>query len=379
MTIMQNTRSTIYIDHLRHNIDAIRTFIPATTEICLAVKANAYGHGAPETTKAAEKAGIRWFGVANTDEGIELREAGITSRIILFSLALPADIPRFIKHNITPVVADRGFLPLLERHLPLNTPSALPYPVHLIIDTGMGRIGCPPEEARSLAEAIVSSPKLNLEGTCTHFAQADAADLSFSREQLKVFLNCIAELRKRGIDPGILHAANSGAIIGLPASHLDMVRPGIMAYGYYPSKEQERKVPLKPVMEFASNVVFIKEVGPNSPISYGSTFRTKQATRIATVAAGYGDGYFRKLSNRGKVCIRGKLYPVAGRVTMDQIMVDIGQDSDVRLYDPAVLFGPDPEALSAEDIADLCETIPYEVTCAISKRVLREYKEHGND
>ena len=372
MANMQNSRSTVYTDHLRHNLSVIRSLIPAKTEICLAVKANAYGHGAPETAKAAEKAGVRWFGVANTDEGIELREAGIGSRIMLFSLVLPDDIPRLIRHSITPVAADTAFIGRLEEHLPKN---ASPYPVHCIIDTGMGRIGCQPAESAALAEAVAASTKLKLEGMCTHFARADAGDTSFSEEQLGTFLDCISAIRNKGIEPGILHAANSGAIIGLPRSHLDMVRPGIMAYGYYPSKEQERKFQLKPVMDFSSSVVFIKEVGPGAPVSYGSTYRTEKKTKIATVAAGYGDGYFRALSNKGQVCIRGKLYRVAGRVTMDQIMVDLGPDSDVELYDRAVLFGPGPPALSAEDIAGLCGTIPYEVTCAVSKRVLREYKQ----
>lgn len=371
MADMRNTRCSIYLHHLRHNLGVIRSLIPAKTEICLAVKANAYGHGAAETVKTAEKAGVRWFGVANTDEGIELREAGVSSRIMLFSLVLPGDIPRFVRHNITPVLADKQFIPLLERHIP---PEKVPYPVHCIIDTGMGRIGCHPAEAVSLAEAAAASAKLKIEGICTHFANADAGERSFAEQQLDIFLSCIENIRGAGIDPGILHAANSGAIIGFPASHLDMVRPGIMAYGYYPSAEQERRVLLKPVMEFASYVVFMKEAAAGSPISYGSTYRTSARTRIATVAAGYGDGYFRALSNKGKVCIRGKLYPVAGRVTMDQIMVDLGTDSDVELYDPAVLFGPDPKALSAEDIAGLCGTIPYEITCAVSKRVLREYR-----
>lgn len=368
---MKNAKKVIYLDHLRHNIGIIRSLIPTTARICLAVKADGYGHGAVEIAKTAAEEGVTWFGVANVEEGTELREAGIKGHILSFSLVLPADIPRLIEYAVTPIIADRGFLRLLQEHLPSGK---APYPVHCMIDTGMGRIGCSPETSLSLSEEVARTEKVSLEGICTHFARADTADQTFSREQLRRFLQAVSTIRNSGINPGLLHAANSGAVIGLPESHFDMVRPGIMAYGYYPSREQERKFELKPVMEFVTKVVYIKEVEKNTPISYGSVYRTTEKTKIATLAAGYGDGYFRMLSNTGKVLINGKLYPVAGRVTMDQIMVDLGPESDVSLYDDAVLFGPTPGAPSAEDIADLCGTIPYEITCALSKRVYPEYR-----
>ena len=235
----------------------------------------------------------------------------------------------------------------------------------------MGRIGCRPDEAHLLAGFISENPYLKLEGICTHFPVSDKEKNEFTLSQIKTFKSCIKKIKGMGINPGKIHAANSGAIIGYPDSYFTAVRPGIMLYGYYPSHGQERMLDIRPVMEFVTKVSFIKTVDKDTPVSYGMTYMTKSKTKIATLPVGYADGYSRLLSNTGRVLIKGKYYPVAGRVCMDQIMIDIGINSGIKAGDDVVLSGPNSQ--TAEDIADIINTISYEVTCLITKRVPRIY------
>lgn len=335
----------------------------------MAVKADAYGHGAISISRAAIDAGVQCLGVAAVEEAAELRDAGIACPIILFSLPLPGEIPALFYYRIIPVVASKEFVLLCNQEGKRNN-SILD--VHLKIDTGMGRIGCHPEDAAAIAQTIKECRYVNMGGICTHFPGSDLKDNSFAHSQVRLFDNIIQQIKENGIDPGIIHAANSRAIINMPEACYDMVRPGILLYGYYPSKEQKRSFNVKPVMELKAKISFIKTVPPDTPISYGMTYRTKRMTKIATISVGYGDGYSRLLSNRGEMLIKGKRYPIAGRVCMDQCMVDIGLTSDIALYDDVTLFGP-PPAPTAEEIADIMETIPYEVTCLITKRVPRTY------
>ncbi len=350
----------------------VRRHVGPGPEICMAVKADGYGHGAVEVSKTAISAGVSRLGVAVVEEGVQLREAGIEAPVLLFSLPVPGSFPLLFRYGIAPFIADRETAGELSAAAPVGAP---PLPVHLKLDTGMGRIGCSPEEAPSIAESIAALPGIRLEGVCTHFAAADSADRRFTLEQIGRFRGAVKEIRRRGIDPGILHASNSAAVLDFPEAHFDMIRPGIILYGYYPSRELERFLPVLPVMEFRSEVIFRKRVPADTPVSYGLSYRTRTETVIATIPAGYGDGYNRLLSNQGLVTIRGRRYPVAGRVCMDQFMVDLGPDSDIAVGDEAILFGPEKEALSAEDVADRCGTIPYEITCAISRRVPRVYRE----
>jgi alanine racemase len=369
-TYMRATQAVIYLDNLTHNINNIKKRIPPGTRICLAVKADAYGHGAIEISKTAINAGVQCLGVATVQEAIELREAGIVCPVILFSLPLPGEISALFYYHIIPVVASKDLVLLCEQEGKQND-SILD--VHLKIDTGMGRIGCHPDKAVFIAQTIKECSFVNLGGICTHFPGSDLVDNSFARTQVQVFNDVIRQIKEKGIDPGIIHAANSGAIINMPEALYNMVRPGILLYGYYPSKEQKRSIDVKPVMELKTKISFIKTVPPDTPVSYGMTYRTKETTRIATIPAGYGDGYSRLLSNRGEVLIKGKRYPVVGRVCMDQSMIDIGPSSDIGLYNDVTLFGPTPPAPTAEEIADIMGTIPYEVTCLIAKRVPRVY------
>jgi alanine racemase len=360
---MRATRTVIHLEHLRHNLRLIRSRV-GERDICLAVKADGYGHGAVETAKAALKEGVKAFAVATLDEALELREAGIGGLLLVLSPLLPEEMPEAAAQSLSLVVGDRG---MAETYRDCCSERGILGKVHLKIDTGMGRYGCAPEEAAELAGFIASTGSLSLEGTCTHFPSADGGDETFTQAQIDLFTKAVEEIQRGGTDPGILHAANSGGILGHCQSWLTMVRPGIIAYGYYPSRDQERDLALTPVMEFETRVLFIKRVPPGTSISYGRTWKAKRTTFIATLPAGYADGYNRLLSNRGRVAIRGKSYPVAGRVCMDQTMVDLGPETEVRLHDRAVLFGPEPPAPTAEEIAEMLGTIPYEVTCWTAK------------
>jgi alanine racemase len=277
-----------------------------------------------------------------------------------------------VRNTITPLVADKESIERLAR---VSRKYEKGTGVHLKIDTGMGRIGCTPEQAASLAEAISDNSWLHLEGVCTHFPKADYSDQTFTRKQLDRFNTALQAIRNRGIDPGIIHAANSGAVLDCPYSYFDMVRPGILLYGYYPSRDQARPLPVKPVMELVTKIVFLKKVPPQTPISYGGTYITHRETVIATLPVGYGDGIPRLLSNKAEVLIKGKRYPIVGTICMDQIMVDMGPQPEVELYDPVTLFGPDPEGPSAEEYSSLIGTIPYEITTGIASRVPRVYRE----
>ncbi|MCD6123035.1 MAG: alanine racemase [Spirochaetales bacterium] len=375
---MRATRAVINLNILKDNLKAIKRYIGPTVSIALSIKANAYGHGAVAVAKTAEALGITTFGVSNTDEAVELRNAGIASRILLYSLPLSEEIPVLVNEGIECFVGDEKLIILFSSEARRqNTISVL----HLKVDTGMGRIGCSPENLPTLAEEVSKNKNLKLGGICTHFPASGSTDSNFTKKQIKIFNYWVGKVRDKGILPGVLHAANSDALLTVPESLMDMVRPGLLVYGYYPdgiADSVKKKVPVKPVMEFKTKVVFLKRVKAGTPISYGMTYKTKRETVITTLAAGYGDGYNRLLSNRGKVLIRGKLYPIVGRICMDQCMADLGPRSDVKLYDDAILFGrkgsgKTENPLDANDIAQMIKTIPYEVTLLITKRVPRVY------
>ena len=372
---MRATRATIDLARLRANLLAVGGHLRAARggsrpppRICLAVKANAYGHGAVPVARAALQAGVSAFGVATVDEGVELRDAGIEAPILLFGLPLPEEAGAIAAAALTPLCGDAA----LGRDLARAAAAAgRTVDVHLKIDTGMGRIGCRPDAAAAIAEQLRGLAGLRLTGLCTHFARSGEPDQEFSRAQLAAFHAAIAAIPDRR--RLLLHAANSGAIAGLPESHLDMVRLGVIAYGYYPGDELPRTVAARPVMELATRLAYLKRVPAGSGISYGHTYRTAADTVIATLPAGYADGYPRLLSGRAEVLIRGRRYPVAGRICMDQCMVDLGPRPDAARYDRAVLFGPDPAGPDAAELADRIGTIPYEITSAISARVPRLY------
>ena len=285
---MRATRAIIHLNNLRHNLAQVKARLAPGTLLCMAIKADAYGHGALPVAHEAREAGADCFGVATVEEAIELRNGGIEAPVILLGLPFPNEIEALIFHDISTMVASRDLILECDK---AARRSGKKLTVHLKIDTGMGRIGCAPDEAPELGLLIARSPNLVHGGTCTHFAGSDLEDTSFAREQLASFTTALSRMRERGVNPGIVHAANSGAIILMPQSFFGMVRPGILLYGYYPSGEQERSLDVRPVMELKTRIAFLKTVAAGTPVSYGMTWRAEHETVIATLPAGYGDGY----------------------------------------------------------------------------------------
>jgi alanine racemase len=367
--ILKKTYLEIDLNAVRHNLEAIKNRI-GNKALLLAVKADGYGHGAVQVSRLAEAGALTdMLGVSSPIEGAELREEGIKLPILNLGLVLPRieEIDAIIRFNITQTVADFALAEMISKAaVKAKSISKL----HLKIDTGMGRIGCRPEDAFSIGQKISALPGIVLEGIFTHFPVSDDPDSGFTRNQINDFTSIIDQFAKNGLDLKYKHMANSAAILNYKDSIFNMARPGITAYGYRPSKDCNSSVKLIPSMTFKSCIIFIKRVKKDTPLSYGLTYRTKSDTNIATLPVGYGDGYSRFLSSKGSVIIRGKTYPVAGRVCMDQILVDLGKD-EYPLGEEVILFGK--ENITVETIAELIGTIPYEVTCGISKRVQRVY------
>lgn len=332
------------------------------------VKANAYGHGAPSIARILEHEGITDFGVANIGEAIALRQQHAispSSRILAFCTPPPSHLPFYISHDTDLTVADNAGMQAASA---AASAYGRTINIHVKTDTGMGRLGLPPEEAMQLCTAIEKDPNLTLKGVYTHFAESTSPD-SYTLRQLFRFREFCSEL-EHGTGRKILkHAANSGAILTMKESFLDMVRPGIMLYGYPPADGLPSAPELHPVMQLRARILFIKTVHKGSTISYDRTWKAPADCRIATIAAGYADGYPRTLSNRTSVTINGHNCPQRGTITMDQFMVELSPDADVATGDWAVLFGWDGPSL--QELAETCGTISYELLCAVSGRVSR--------
>lgn len=369
---MRATQAHINLDNLHENINTIKKYVKQGTKLCCAVKADGYGHGAVRVSVAALKAGASFLAVASISEGIELREAGIVAPILSLSLPLKDEIPSLIVHSITPLVFDTEFIDQLN-DVAISMHRKIP--VHLKIDTGMGRVGCSKEEASTLAKKIAVSEGLYLEGVCTHLACADSLiedDIAYTKKQINNFSYAINQIKKEGINPGILHCSNSGAIFLHPEAHFDMVRPGIVIYGYS-SCAKEMGIELKPVMEFSSQIVAIKHFKKGDSVSYDRTWVANEDCDIGVIPAGYADGLLRRLSPGLEVSINGKMYPIVGRICMDQCMVYLGKNYDVKRWDKVIFFGPEKNCNTAEDLANSIETISYEILCGVNKRVPRIY------
>jgi alanine racemase len=373
--ILRTTRALIHTGALKGNLAAIRRAIPPGTAICAAVKANAYGHGAPGISRILRSEGVEVLGVSSPFEGRELRTAGDRGRILLLGPTVPEEVSLSLDAGLELMVTGERYLQAVVNELSNRAAgSSEKVPVHLKVDTGMGRVGCRPSEAQSLAERICSHPGLNLTGLTTHFPSADSliqADIEFTRSQAAELALIAEKMKAAGICPGVLHAANTGAIALSPETAFGMVRPGIALYGYGPA--DAGITGLKPVMELKTRITEMKKVQPGTTVSYGRTWRASAETWIATLPVGYADGYPRLLSNRSEVLIGGKRYPVAGTICMDQLMVNLGPETDVRPGDEAVLFGPDSDGPDARELADIIGTISYEITCGIAMRVPRVY------
>jgi alanine racemase len=352
---------------LRQNLELIRRRLEPGCRTLAAVKADAYGHGAVAVARALEAAGVEWFGVATPAEALELRAGGVGARILLLGPAL-AGIAELVDAEVDLTVGDESAIEAIRRS---RAPGSAR--VHLKVDTGMGRLGKPPAGALELARALAGDSRFELAAVWTHFAAADEADRSFTERQLAAFEVLLDDLESLSLRPPIAHAANSAGLLAFPQSHYQLVRPGIALYGYPPSEALRALEPgLQPVMTVSAPVTFVKRVPAGTPVSYGASWRAPTETTVATVRFGYADGYPRILANRGWARLHGRRVPVAGRVCMDQLMIDVG-DLDVAPGDRVTLFGPDGP--TADDLGSLASTVSYEILTSVSGRVARSYSD----
>lgn len=368
---MRPTRALVDLAAVARNVRALRALTAPPVRQMAVVKADAYGHGAVPVARAALGAGAEWLGVALVEEGVDLRRAGLGAPILVLGAAFPEEAAEAVGNGLRVAVCGRETPLALDRAAAAQGRTAL---VHVKVDTGMGRLGVSPAEAVAYVEWLGGLPHLRVEGLFSHFAAADEADLSFSRAQLAAFRRLVQALEARRRRPPLCHMANTAAVIALPESHLDLVRTGIGIYGLHPSPETPRAAPLEPVMSLVTRIAHLKDVPAGTPLSYGRTFVARRPSRIATLPVGYGDGYPRLLSNRGRVLVGGHCVPLVGRVCMDLVLADATDVPGARTGDQAVLFGRQGNAaIGAEDLARLVDTIHYEITCNVGKRVPREY------
>ena len=366
------------LDAIRSNLATIRRVIPADTKILLTVKADAYGLGAvPVARAAAEDNAVGMLGVATLDEGIELRRAGIDLPILVLSPVLADGASLVERFDLTATVCDLGFARALSEAADRRQRRA---PVHVEVDTGMGRTGIACAEAVDFVAKLRELPGIEIKGLFTHFPVANEREDAFTRRQVDAFLAVRRELSAKGIEVPIAHAANSAAVLDAPYSHLGMVRPGLAVYGFPPYEPLPPEARIRPAMELKTRVLQVRALVPGDSVSYGRTHKIERPSRIAAIGIGYGHGYSRLLSNRGAVLIRGQRWPIVGRVTMDTTMVDVTGDESIAPGDEVVLFGRQEGAeLRLEEVAVWQDTINYEVTCGIGRRVARVYRSGGRE
>ncbi|MCI5607040.1 MAG: alanine racemase [Treponema sp.] len=380
------SKAIIYKDNLRYNLENIKKYVNKDTKVCVAVKADGYGTSGLLTAQISEELGFDYVAVACVDEGIELRNAGVKINILLLSLCTPEEFEDLINFNITPLVFTEEYIQALAETAK-NIGLDYKFPVFLGIDTGMGRVGCYPDEAAKQAKLITDSGVLKLEGMITHFCVSDSLEeknQQFTKEQYKKFCDAVDDVKAEGINPGICTCGASAGMLNNTDMYCDMVRPGIIAYGYYPDEVSEQYIKsknkgfdIKPVMALVTKVVAIRHFPKGKTISYGRTYTCQEDTDIAVLPIGYADGLLRRYSPGLEVTINGKKYPVCGRICMDQCMVNIGKNNpDVKLWDEVIIFGPKESGAlcTAEDLAKIGHTISYEVMTSLSKRIKREIR-----
>lgn len=377
---------------LTYNLRAIRDFVNPADEkrktprkVLSIVKGNGYGHGGPHVARILEKAGSDWFGVTCTNEGIDVRKAGVRKPILVLTSFWPGEEANLLKHDLTPVIHRCEQLEALNRAAAKRSPRK-PVSFHLKIDTGMNRIGIATSDVECFARQLAKCKHLRLGGVMTHFASSEAFGTSpqgqQTLEQENNFHGALEHLRRLGIDTGIVHMANSAAIAARPESWGDMVRPGVILYGYHPGydppeqrAEAERRLPLKPVMSLRTRIISLRRVPAGSGVGYGAKFIAQRPSVIAVLAAGYGDGIHRSLSNgRGCVLVRGKIVPIIGIVSMDVTMIDVTDVAGIELGDVVTIYGTDGEHMHpANAVARGIGTVTSDLLCAVAARVPRVY------
>lgn len=364
------------LDRLAHNMREIRK-AAKSKDIIAVIKADGYGHGALDIAPVLLENGATRIAVAVLNEAVELRRGGLECPIMILGFTPPSLIDLILRYDIEQTVYSYELAQELSVLAQKKNKIAK---IHIAVDTGMGRIGfIPNEESVEEVYKISKLPNIVIEGLFSHFSAADEKNKEYTSMQFTKYNWFYDRLKEKGININIRHIANSAAIIDLPETHFEAVRPGIILYGYYPSNEvYKEKIDLKPVMSLKTNIVHIKKVPPGEYISYGRKFQTSKESIIATLPVGYADGYTRLLFNKAKVIVNAKLVPVIGRICMDQCMIDVTEVEGVKVGDEVILMGEQNEIkFTADDIAELLGTINYEVTCMISKRVPRVYVRQG--
>ena len=366
------TFAQIDLTALAHNFRQIEKKIPRGAKILGVVKADAYGHGAVPVSRKLEELGAEYLGVAMSDEGVHLRQSGVRAPILILGGIYREDVEWALRYRLTPVVFQKESLQLLSGEARRQKKKAK---VHLKVDTGMGRLGVPITLWPAFLCEMKKYPEIEIEGVLSHYSMADETKNPFTQRQWKAFQEAVAIGESMGIHFKYKHIANSAGLTAFPAWSGNLVRPGIILYGSYPSPAFRNLIKLKPVMTFRTRIGLLKRVPPRERISYGGTFVTRRESLIATLPVGYADGYSRKLSNQGEVLVRGKRAPVVGRVCMDYIMADVTGIPGVSNRDEAVLMGRQGRTqITAEEIAEKVGSISYEVYCLVGKRVPRVYK-----
>ena len=371
----------ISLKAIQGNLKVVRRQIGPKPKILAVVKSNAYGLGSVPVSKALEKAGADWFGVTCTNEGIELREARIRKRILVLTGFWPGEEKRVLENRLTPVVTRLDDVRLLERAAKTLRKKTTPIPFHLKINTGMNRLGISADEVDAFAAVLADCRNIALEGTFTHFASAEDFSARQTDDQEQVFRDCLARMKALGVNPGIVHMANSGAICARPNTYADMVRPGAVLYGYYqtfdpPQKGQEvrEKLPIEPCLSFRARIIALRDVPTGQGVGYSARFVTQRPTRIAVINAGYADGILRQRTNRGCVLVRGKRVPMVGTISMDLTTLDVTDVPGVQLGDIATLYGKDGnDSIVVSDVAREIGTVTSDLLCALGRRVPRYY------
>ena len=379
-TATRPTWAEVSLSSLRQNYRTLAKYVSPAVTICAVVKAYAYGHGAVECARSLEQEGATWFGVTSLDEAIPLREEGIAARILLMTGFWRGEEEEIVRLELTPNVWELGQIELLEKAA--ARVGAAQHAIHLKLDSGMGRLGATPEDLPRICRALKASPHLKVEGFSTHIASSEVLDAPSVEAQLKVFAAARLVLDEYGFSPPLVHAANTSAVIAHHESWNTMVRPGLALYGYYLPFERAGRVvsgrgltvPVKPVLTWKTRILTLREMRAGQALGYGGTYVTKAPTRIAVLPVGYADGLNRGLSSGGRVIVREHYAPIVGRISMDLTTVDVTGIPDVQVADEVVLLGScDGLSVDADEHAELAQTIPYEILCAISKRVPRRY------
>ncbi|MFQ5649639.1 MAG: alanine racemase [bacterium] len=370
----QATVAEIDLNAVATNIELVRKKV-SPARVMAVVKADGYGHGATRIAGTAMQHGADFLGVAHVEEGIKLRKEGIRARVLVMGAFFQTQAVQVLHHDLDATVFDFQRADALSK---VAREFKKPARIHIKVDTGMGRLGVHWKEAAEFVRRVAQESHLQLVGIFTHFATADQKNKDFAYTQLERFRRILNEIRAQGIQIPVRHVANSAAVLSLPESYFDMVRLGVSMYGYYPSPETSATLALKPAMSLKSRVAALKEIEPGGYVSYNLTFQAQEKTTIAVVPIGYGDGFNRLLSNRARVLIGGRRYPVVGTVCMDLIMANVGASSEVQVGDEVVLLGRQgQEEISIYEWCETLKTIPYEITCWVSKRVPRVYRRGG--